>query len=108
MATTLGDITGPHPNAMMNYEQLVFDRKLPEIMVGDPRHEDRYKCKGCERIMKLWRVNDRIAFYSHRCGALDDKYVLLPIVAFAKDLYKRMIQGLMESGHDDGTESRPE
>ena len=93
---------------MVAYEQHIFDLKLPEIMVGDPRHADRYKCKGCDRIMDLHRVNDRVAFYSHRCEQLDDRYVLLVVTSFAKDLYKKMIKGLLQSeGHGNGTEDKP-
>ena len=88
--------------ALHDYEVHIFDKKLPEIMVGDPRHEDRYKCRGCGRIMELMRVNDRIAFYYHRCEMLNGKYVLLVITSFAKDLYKRMIEGIIAEENFDG------
>jgi len=89
--------------ALQNHEKRIFDKKLPEIMVGDPRHEDRYMCHGCGRIMTLMKLNDRIAFYHHKCGSLDDKWVLLVITSFAKDLYKRMIEGIIAEENFDRT-----
>ena len=91
----------------MVMEQVLFDLKLPDSMPGDPGHPDRYKCHGCDRIMSLVRVNDRVAFYTHKCEMLDDKWVLLTKTSFVKDLYRRMIAGLI--GEDDfGTEDKSE
>ncbi len=94
-------------NKLMDMEQVLFDLKLPDSMPGDPGHPDRYKCHGCDRIMSLVRVNDRVAFYTHQCAMLDDQWVLLTKTSFVKDLYRRMIAGLI--GEDDfGTEDKSE
>ena len=88
-------------------ERELFSKSLPDFMPGDPGHEDRYICHGCHRPMELYRMNPRVAFYAHRCELLDDKWVLLVKTSFVKDLYRRMIQGLIEEG-DFGAEDKSE
>ena len=65
-------------NKLIDMEQVLFDLKLPDSMPGDPGHPDRYKCHGCDRIMDLIRVNDRVAFYTHQCEMLDDLRSIFP------------------------------
>lgn len=88
-------------------ERILFDQVLPDYLPGDPGHPDRYICHGCHRPMRLIRLNPRVAFNVHQCEMLDEKWVLLVKTSFIRDLYKRMIEGLVVE-QDFGTESEPE
>ncbi len=88
-------------------EKKLFSQKLPDSMPGDPGHPDRLICHGCDRPMRLIRLNQRVAYYVHKCEMLDDQWVLLTKTSFVKDLYRRMIAGLI--GEDDfGTKDKSE
>jgi len=99
---------------LINKEVELFGLELPDYMPGDPGHPDRYLCHGCHKPMELIRLknkrgveNKRVAFYAHRCGLLDDKWILLTKTSFVKDLYRRMINGLVEE-HNLGAEDKQE